>query len=142
MINFFSRWEYYKFEIGKEEFACNFGIFSGWLSGVITNENGCLIWIVKVGLNENGRHGDYILQAALDNLSDNEPAVKSSKKQSMNYAVKHNSYNSRNTVAVRTPNNGNDTINDNNNQTLPDKNYTLCITNTNSLHINKTNGLC
>ena len=97
---------------------------------------------MKVGLNENGRHGDYILQAALDNLSDNEPAVKSSKKQSMNYAVKHNSYNSRNTVAVRTPNNGNDTINDNNNQTLPDKNYTLCITNTNSLYINKTNGLC
>lgn len=35
---------------------------------------------MKVGLNENGRHDDYILQAALDNLSDNEPAVKSSKK--------------------------------------------------------------
>lgn len=63
--------------------------------------------------------------------------------KSMNDAMKHNSYDSRNTVAVRTPNNGNDTINDNNNnQSLPDKNYTLCITNTNSLHINKTNGLC
>lgn len=44
----------------------------------------------------------------------------------MNDEVKHNSYVSINIVPERTPNSGNDAIDNSNNQTLPDENDTQC----------------
>ena len=60
--------------------------------------------------------------------------------QNMNNEAKHNSYVSSNIVPVRTPNNSNDTI-ENNNQTLPDQNDTQYNTNTNSPDVIDTSGL-
>ena len=60
--------------------------------------------------------------------------------QSMNHEVKHDSYVLSNIVAVKTPNNSNDTI-DNKNQFSLDENDTQCNANTNSPDVNKTIGL-
>ena len=64
----------------------------------------------------------------------------------MNVEVKHDSFVSSNILAVRAPNNGNDTIdnnnnNNNNNKNLPDKINTQCNSNTNSPDVNETSGL-